>query len=718
MTNTTDGSGSQSPRWDDPAYYFSRELSWLAFNRRVLHEAFDARTPLLEALKFLAVFSSNLDEYFMVRVAAIKQQIEAQVTATSPDGLTPSDQLRGIHRTLSPLVQEQHRFFERTLKARMAQNGIYLLNYRQLNQTQQRYLSHYFDDHLFPVLTPLAVEPGHPFPYISNLSLNLAVVVEDAHTRTTHVARVKVPRVLPRFIALPESIWSGRRQPCHWLGVPLEQVIAHHVETLFPGMIIRSHALFRITRNADLAVEEDEADDLMLAIEQELRKRRLGGSVVRLELQRLTAGAVKTLIRQELGLLPMDVYAVDGLLGLSDLTLFQDLPLPDLKDPTWVPTVPLALEALGQSAIHGTADQGEDAEDLFALVRRQDQIFHHPYHAFSATVQRFITQSAYDPQVLAIKMTLYRTSGDSPIVNALIAAAANGKQVTVLVELKARFDEENNIHWAKKLEQSGVHVVYGMIGLKIHTKITLVVRHEGDHLRRYFHLGTGNYNPETARTYTDLGLLSAHPELGADMSELFNYLTGYSRQHQYRRLLVAPLTLRQRFVALIHDEIQQVQHGGSGHIIAKMNALGDPEIIHLLYQASQAGVTIDLIVRGICCLRPGLPGVSDNIRVISIIGRFLEHSRIFYFQNGGDDLMLLGSADWMPRNLNRRVEAVVPIIDPAIRSELRFILETFLQDNRQAWDMHADGTYTQRQPPCADAVHSAQACFMDRARGR
>lgn len=704
--------------WGDPAYYLSRELSWLEFNRRVLHEALDDRTPLLEALKFLAIFSTNLDEYFMVRVAAIKQQIESQVALKSPDDRTPSQQLQLIQRVLRPMVQQQHRFLNGTLRSRMAEHGIYLLSYRQINQAQRRYLTHYFEEHLFPVLTPLAVDPGHPFPYISNLSLNLAVVVNNPHTQTTHVARVKVPRVLPRFIALPEELWSSRRQPCHWCGVPLEQVITHHLTSLFPGLTIQAQALFRITRDADLAVEEDEADDLMLAIEQELRKRRLGGSAVRLEIQRRAPSALQALIRQELGLSPVDVYPVDGLLSLGDLTTFMELPLPDLKAPAWVPTIPPALEALGRPHVREADDDLEDAEDLFALLRRQDQLFHHPYHAFTGTVQRFISQAAHDPHVLAIKMTLYRTSGDSPIVNALIAAAANGKQVTVLVELKARFDEENNINWAKKLERSGVHVVYGLLGLKIHTKITLVVRREGDHLRRYFHLSTGNYNPKTARYYTDLGLLSACPELGADMSELFNYLTGYSRQHQYRQLLVAPLTLRQRLVALIHDEMQQVRHGQKGHIIAKMNALTDLALVQLLYQASQAGVTIDLIVRGICCLRPGLPGVSENIRVISIIGQFLEHSRIFYFRNGGEEIFLLGSADWMSRNLDRRVEAVVPIADPAIRAELRFILDTSLQDNRQAWDMNPDGTYTQRQPPTPSASRSSQAIFMERTSRR
>ncbi|MGF1566642.1 MAG: polyphosphate kinase 1 [Nodosilinea sp.] len=700
----------------DPKYYISRELSWLEFNRRVLHEALDERTPLLEALKFLAIFSSNLDEYFMVRVAAIKQQIEAEVSQASPDGLTPSEHLNAISATLRPLVTQQHQGFMELLRPQMAQRGICLLDYGDLTALQQEYVQTYFEEQIFPVLTPLAVDPGHPFPHISNLSLNLAVVVEDPRTRQTHFARVKVPRVLPRFISLPDHLYKpSDSRPYRWLGVPLEQVIGHHLSTLFPGMVIQSHYVFRITRNADLAVEEDEADDLMLAIEQELRRRRLGGSAVRMEIQRTTPGPVRAMLVQEMGLSEADVYDIEGLLGLGDLITFMALPLPDLKAPHWAPTVPPAIDNLSPPTVDEGDATPEDAEDLFALLRRQDQLVHHPYHSFSATVQRFITQAAHDPHVLAIKMTLYRTSGDSPIVNALISAAENGKQVAVLVELKARFDEENNINWARKLEQSGVHVVYGLMGLKTHTKVVLVVRREDQHIRRYFHLGTGNYNPKTARLYTDLGLLSARPDIGADISDLFNYLTGYSRQQSYRQLLVAPLTLRQHLEALIQAEITQANQGRGGHIIAKMNSLADPEIIALLYEASQAGVTIDLIVRGICCLRPGLKGISDNIRVVSIVGRFLEHSRIFYFDNGGQDIFLLGSADWMPRNLDRRVEAVVPVEDRAIRDELKFILNLALQDNRHAWDMNADGTYTQRRPKKGEPIQNSQALLMERA---
>jgi polyphosphate kinase len=708
--------GKGNPNLRDPKYYISRELSWLEFNRRVLHEALDKRTALLESLKFLAIFSSNLDEYFMVRVAGIKQQIAAEVNKITPDGRTPSDQLRDISKTLRPMVNQQQEGFETRLRNQMADAGIYLLSYEALTNEQKSYLKQYFEEQIAPVLTPLAVDPGHPFPYISNLSLNLAVVVKDPEANQEHFARVKVPKVLPRFLPLPQDLPNNLSdKPCRWIGVPLEQAIAHNLAFLFPGMKIEQHYLFRITRNADLAVEEDEADDLMLAIEQELRKRRLGGSAVRMEIEQHTPGSIRAMLMQEMGLNEEDVYDLNGLLGMSDLMTFLDLPLPHLKAINWTPTVPAAIELLNRPQVEDADPTQESAEDLFALLRRQEQLLHHPYHSFSATVQRFITQAAHDPHVLAIKMTLYRTSGDSPIINSLISAAENGKQVAVLVELKARFDEENNINWARKLEKSGVHVVYGLVGLKTHTKVVLVVRREEQHIRRYFHVGTGNYNPKTARLYTDLGLLSAQPDIGADITDLFNYLTGYSRQQQYRKLLVAPLTLRQRLTDLIKNEISQAEAGNQARIIAKMNSLVDPDLITLLYQASQAGVSIDLIVRGICCLRPGTKGVSENIRVISIIGRFLEHSRIFYFHNGGDDIYLLGSADWMPRNLDRRVEAVVPVSDPKTRAQLKEILDISLQDNRQAWDLRADGSYQQRRPKRGGTVYCSQTMFMEQA---
>ncbi|MEQ8468732.1 polyphosphate kinase 1 [Coleofasciculus sp. E1-EBD-02] len=691
----------------DPKYYFNRELSWLEFNDRVLHEALDSRTPLLERLKFLAIFSSNLDEFFMVRVAGLKQQVEAGVTSLTADGRTPSAQLDGINQRLLPMVKEQHEHFEQILRPLLAKQGIYLLEYMDLNSEQRTYLQNYFEEQIFPVLTPLAVDPSHPFPYISNLSLNLAVVVKDPDQGEEFFARVKVPKVLPRFVALPEPLRERQKgKPALWMGVPLEQVIAHNLEFLFPGMNIQEYHPFRITRNADLAVEEDEADDLLLAIEEGLRKRRLGGSAVRMEIHATVPETLRETLMREMGLQDSDVYEIDGLLGLGDLMSFMGLPLPELKDTHWTPVMPVELRSLSGE---------DDGEDFFSIIRQRDLFVHHPYHSFSGTVQRFITQAADDPNVLAIKMTLYRTSGDSPIVNALIKAAENGKQVAVLVELKARFDEENNILWARKLEQAGVHVVYGIIKLKTHTKIVLVVRQDEKRIRRYVHIGTGNYNPKTARIYTDLGLLSCREDLGADLTDLFNFLTGYSRQRSYRKLLVAPVNLRDRMTTMIQREIEHCRQGNTGRIVAKMNSLVDPKIIATLYEASQAGVQIDLIVRGICCLRPGVVGVSDNIRVVSIVGRFLEHSRIYYFYNQGDEEVYIGSADWMRRNLDRRVEAITPIEDPEIIKDLQEILAIMMADNRQAWELQPDGRYIQRQPEDAKE-QCAQKIFMEMAK--
>jgi polyphosphate kinase len=683
----------------DPQYYLNREISWLEFNHRVLHEALDPRTPLLERLKFSAIFSSNLDEFFMVRVAGLKQQVEAGVTKLTPDGLTPSEQLEAISDRLRPLVKQQDRHFEYELRNQLVAQGIHLINYVDLNQEQRTYLHQYFEEHIFPVLTPLAIDPSHPFPYISNLSLNLAVIVRDPDTDEELFARVKVPNLLPRFVPLPKELRQQHGdRPSIWTGVPLEQIIAHNLEALFPGMIIQECHPFRVTRNADLSVEEDEADDLLLAIEQELRKRRVGKSAVRLEIQSSMPENVKDRLMQDLRLEESDIYDVEGLLGLKDLMSFMSLSCPELKDLPWASVVPAWLSRTQDVSDRDRNEESQEGEDIFTLIRNSDRLLHHPYQSFSATVEEFITQAAYDPKVLAIKMTLYRTSGDSPIVNALIAAAENGKQVAVLVELKARFDEENNITWARKLEQAGVHVVYGLVGLKTHTKIVLVVRQENNKIRRYVHIGTGNYNSKTAKLYTDLGLLSCREELGADLTDLFNFLTGYSRQKSYRKLLVAPVNMRDRMVATILREAEHSRQGKSGRIVAKMNALVDPKIIETLYEASQAGVQIDLLVRGICCLRSGVEGVSENIRVISIVGRFLEHSRIFYFQNGGEEEVYIGSADWMTRNLSRRVEAVTPIEDPQIAKELEEILGIMLSDNRQAWELQPDGTYIQRQP--------------------
>ncbi|MEZ2234213.1 polyphosphate kinase 1 [Microcoleus sp.] len=704
----------------DPQYYFNREQSWLEFNNRVLHEALDPRTPLLERLKFLAIFSSNLDEYFMVRVAALKQQVEAKVRKLTSDGSTPQQQLDAISKRLLPMVSQQHSYFEQTLRPKLAASGIHILDYIDLNQEQRTYLHRYFKEQVFPVLTPLAVDPSHPFPFLSNLSLNLAVVVRDPDTQEELFARVKVPQVLPRFLPLPADLqWQQRGKSAVWTGVPLEQVIAHNLDALFPGMDIQEYHPFRITRNADLTVEEDEAEDLLLAIEQELRKRRFGGSAVRLEIQAIMPPGLRDMLMDELDLGEQDVYVVEGLLGLKDLMSFVGLPVPELKDPPWSPVVPVRLRNPEAGRIDESISHSEEMEDIFTAIRRGDIMLHHPYHSFAATVQRFITEAARDRSVLAIKMTLYRTSGDSPIVSALIEAAQNGKQVAVLVELKARFDEENNINWARKLEQAGVHVVYGLVGLKTHTKILMAVRREDGCIRRYVHIGTGNYNPKTAGLYTDVGLLSCREDLGSDLTDLFNYLTGYSRQVSYRNLLVAPVNMRDRFLALIRREAEfcrlQTENGHStcGRIVAKMNALVDPQIIVALYEASQAGVKIDLIIRGICCLRPGIEGVSENIKVISIIGRFLEHSRMFYFFNGGNEEVYIGSADWMQRNLTRRVEAIVQVEDPTIAMELQEILGVMLADNRQAWDLQPGGHYSQRRPPVNCPEVSSQQILMD-----
>lgn len=700
----------------DSHYYFDRELSWLKFNQRVLQEALDERTLLLERLKFAAIFSSNLDEFFMIRVSTLKEQVISQVSELTFDRLTPQEQLDEIERQLRPLVIEQHRHFEQKLRSQLAIVGVYLLNYVDLNREQQLFLDNYFEKRVFPVLTPLAVDPGHPFPHMSNLSLNLAAIVKNPKTGVENFARIKVPDILPRFITFPQELQHQESDRVTiWTGVPLEQVIAHNLQSLFSGMEIQESCCFRVTRDADFPVREDEADDLLLAIQQEISKRHFKGFAVRLEIQSDTCDFIRDTLISGLKLAECDIYEVEGLLNLKDLMSLLSLPLPELKDRPWIPVIPPRLQQVYEMNRESDLLEMGDGEDLFSLIRRQDLLVHHPYESFTESVELFITQAALDPDVLAIKMTLYRTSGDSPIVKALIAAAENRKQVAVLVELKARFDEENNILWAKKLEDAGVHVVYGLIGLKTHTKTVLVVRQEGEEIRRYVHIGTGNYNSKTARLYTDLSLFSSREDLGADLTDLFNYLTGYSRQQSYRQLLVSPVNMRDRAIAMIQREIDCCQNGGSGKIIAKMNSLVDPQIIAKLYAASQAGVQIDLIVRGICCLRPGIAGVSDNIRVISIVGRYLEHSRIFYFYNNGQEEIYIGSADWMPRNLDRRVEAVTPIADRQIVTQLKQILDITLADNRQAWELQSDGQYVQRRPGEGEAERNSQKMFMEMA---
>jgi polyphosphate kinase len=699
----------------DPQYYLSRELTWLEFNDRVLHEAMDERTPLLERLKFMGIFSSNLDEFFMVRIAAIKEQIEAKVSQLTPDGRTPSEQLAVASDRVQELVTKQHHHFETVLRPAMLEQGIYLLDYYDLNQEQCNYLQTYFEEQIFPVLTPLAVDPGHPFPYISNLSLNLAVVIKHPDTGEELFARVKVPKVLPRFIVLPTNLQvidstnplqSYPERSQIWTGITLEQLIAHNLESLFPGMNIQDCYTFRVTRNADISVADDDADDLLLAIEHGLRKRRKGGSVVRVEVDSTMPKQIRRMLKEELEVTVSDIYEVSGMLGLGDLMSFLSLPVSELKDPPWNAIIPAALRRLKAT---------EDGGNFFNLIAKQDFLVHHPYQSFSDTVERFINCAANDSKVLAIKMTLYRTTGDSHILKSLIKAAENGKQVSVLIELKARFDEQNNINLARKLEKAGIHVVYGLAGLKTHTKVVLVVRREDDKIRRYVHIGTGNYNAKTSNLYTDVGLFSCRPELGADLTDLFNYLTGYSLQRSYRKLIVSPVNSRESFDRLIQQEIDHCKAGKTGRIVAKMNALVDPNTIANLYRASQAGVSIDLIIRGMCCLRPGVSGVSENIRVISIIGRFLEHSRVYYFHNQGDTKIFIGSADWMTRNLDRRVEVITPIEDLEISKDLQEILGIMLADNRQAWDMEPNGNYKQRRPQAGTEEESTQKILMDMA---
>ena len=680
---------------DRSMYFFNRELSWVAFNKRVLNEGIDPRTPLLERAKFFAIFSTNLDEFFMVRVARVKKKFSEQLDIVSDDGLNPDKQLKVIRDALVPLVKMQHDFFENTLRPELHKHKVKLLDYKDIDKKHQRYLKTYFQEKLFPVLTPLAVDPAHPFPYISNLSLNLVVIVRDRETGEQNFARVKVPNVLPRFVKIPET-------NAHTF-VTLEQVIAHNLEALFPGMEILNYYPFRITRDAELDIEEEEADDLISALQEELRKQKFG-SVVRMEIASDVPLEIRKKLVEQLSITEADVYDIPGLIGLGDLMAIAFLPMPEHQDKPW------------KSVTHPRLRKAAEEENIFDIIRQGDFLVHHPYQSFTTTVQRFIEEAASDAHVLAIKQTLYRTSGDSPIVHALIRAAENGKQVAVLVELKARFDEANNILWAKKLENAGVHVVYGLKNLKTHTKTALVVRQEGDRLVRYVHIGTGNYNPKTARFYSDLGIFSCCDDLGADLTDLFNYLTGYSRQREYRKLLVAPVNMREKFLQLIQREIENQKQGYPSYIIAKMNSLVDPEIISALYEASQIGVNIDLIIRGICCIRPKVKGLSDRIRVISVIGRFLEHSRIFYFSNLGKEQVYIGSADWMPRNLDARVEVITPIEDISLVKELKQILEIVIADNRQAWDLRSDGTYVQRSPKDGEPEMSSQKHFMSQGR--
>lgn len=675
-----------------PPLYLNRELSWLAFNERVLNEAADPRVPLLERLKFLAIFSSNLDEFVMVRVAGLRRQIASGAIHQTADGLTAGEQLVAIRDRMTLLLADQRRCLASLLEE-LAPRGVRLVRMDELSPAELRTIDDQFESQIFPVLTPLAVDPGHPFPYVSNLSVSLAVEVRDPELGTVNFARVKVPERLPRWVPV-----SGRANSF----VPLEQVIGENLETLFSGMEILGWYAFRVTRYSDLEFTNlDDPDDLLASIEERVFERRFG-EVIRVEVQDDMPAHLRQLLVEELRdadapakspLAEGDVENAGFLLNLSDLMQLSALDLPELRDPPFTPSVPAELRDPDRS--------------IFEVIRERDLLVHHPFDSFPATVERFLQTAATDDQVLAIKLTLYRTSGDMAIVRALTEAAERGKQVAVLVELRARFDEANNITWARTLEDYGVHVAYGSALLKIHTKTAMVVRREPDGIRRYVHIGTGNYNSRTARQYTDIGLFTCSPSIGADVSDLFNSLTGISRQLIYRKLIVAPANMRERFIELIDRESGHARAGRGGRIIAKMNALVDKETIDALYVASEAGVEIDLIVRGICCLRPGLSGASSRIRVTSIIGRFLEHSRVWQFGNAGEDEFYIGSADWMPRNFLRRVESAAPVEAPRLRERLRSLLQACLDDNRQTWELDADGRYAQRQPDgVVRALHS------------
>lgn len=673
---------------NDPSLYINRELSTIEFNRRVLDLAVDKSHPLLERVKFLAIFNNNMDEFFMVRVSGLKQQVLLGITDRPADGLTPRQQLVSIHETMTGLMDKQMQCWHEDMLPDLEAAGIHILNYQDLKRGQQRKLADYFESEIFPVLTPLLFDPGHPFPHISNLSLNLAVVIRDPDSGATRFARVKVPSILPRLVPLkpldPDELLPPTDQKFVWV----EQVIAANLNRLFPGMEIEATYPFRITRNTDMEIQEEEADDLLLTIEESLRMRHFG-FVVRLEIDQSMPDNIRQILMSNLQVGSYDIYQVNGPIGLSNLWELRDLERPDLKDPVFQPSLVPPLRS---------------ADNIFNILKRQDILLHHPYDSFVPVVD-FVKTAAEDPDVLAIKITLYRVGPKPPIVRALMQARENGKQVSALVELKARFDEESNIEWARALENAGVHVVYGLIGLKTHCKVCLVVRRERDGIHRYLHLSTGNYNAITARLYSDIGLMTSDQALVADASELFNYLTGFSKQETYRKFMVAPVNLRRQMLALIEQEIR---HGDKGRIVIKINSLVDPEMTRAFYRASQAGVQVDLIVRGICSLRPGIPGISDNIRVLSIVGRFLEHSRIYYFHNLGDPKVYVGSADLMPRNIDRRVEVLFPVEDPLLRRELvENVLNVYLKETEKGHWLTADGSYV----PARTLVEDGQEIF-------
>jgi polyphosphate kinase len=662
-----------------PENLFSRDLSWLEFNRRVLEEALNPDLPLLEKVKFISIFFSNLDEFYMIRIAGIKEQLRAKIIDTSIDGMTPIEQLRKIEKTFQPMLKQINDYWRDEIIPQLKENKIHICNLDEISKEEHEALNQYFLKEIYPVLTPLAFDPGRPFPYISNLSLSFAILIKKT-TGENHFARVKVPGILPRLLRVEDIVKSKPRNGTAngtykyiWIG----DLIKSNLNLLFPGLEVVEAYGFRITRDTDLEIQEDEADDLLQMIEENIKQRKFG-SVVRLEVEKQMPEYMIDILIENLEISRDDLHVIDGNLGLSDLILLYDLQLPLLKEKPFHPVV---------------SDVFEEEENVFSLIRRKDILLHHPYDSFSP-VTEFIKQASLDPDVLAIKQTLYRVGTNSPIIKYLIEAAERKKQVAVLVELKARFDEENNIYWARELEKAGVHVVYGLLGLKTHAKMTLVVRKEVDGVKRYVHMSTGNYNITTAKIYTDIGLFSCDEEICSDVSEIFNFLTGYSEQNNFRKLWVAPVNKRQNFLNLIHREIRNVKEGGKGRLIFKLNSLVDPLLIAALYEASSQGVKIDLIVRGICCLIPQMTGLSDNIRVVSIVGRFLEHSRIYYFYNNGAEEIYGSSADLMQRNLDRRVEISFPIMDNDLKIFIKnHILDTCLKDNVKARVLLPTGKY-------------------------
>ncbi len=698
-TRPRDGS-PEIPPLDAPELYVNRELSMLEFQRRVLEEAQDDTVPLLERVKFLSIVGSNLDEFFMVRVAGLKRQIERGVLDYGPDRMSPATQLSAIRERVASLLQSAHECFQRQILPALRKNGIWVVEYAQLNSQQRLAVNNYFSETVYPTLTPLAFDPGRPFPHISNLSLNIAVLIRDKEG-VEHFARVKIPNSISQLAAvgaMPSEKRDTTRHAARQYFIWLEQLIVANLGMLFPGMTILEAHPFHVTRDAETAVQESETGDLLDAVEEGVWQRRFADAV-RLEINDEMHPRVLDILAENLEVNRGDIYQVRGPVALSRLRHLWAVDRPELKDPPFVAATPSALEP------------EEAKEDIFAAIRQGDILLHHPFDSFQPVIT-FLQQAARDPAVLAIKITLYRVDRNAPAVKALLEAVENDKQVAVLVELKARFDEESNIEWARALEHEGVHVVYGLRGLKVHSKTTLVVRQEGDRIRRYVHLSTGNYNSVTSQLYTDIGMFTCDEEIGADCTDLFNYLTGYSAKAEYRKLLVAPINLREQFDRVMKREIEHQHRGEQGHLIFKLNALVDKRMIQLLYQASQAGVQVDLLVRGICCLRPGIAGISENIRVTSIVGRFLEHSRIYYFRNGGEEEIYLGSPDLMPRNLNRRVEVLFPVEDRRLVRYLRDkVLATYLADNIKARVMQPDATYVRRKQN-GDPPLNAQSALL------